>query len=87
MRDEMVRNYERYPFEEFFVPYTTTLRVNWPYEAGPSLIEKIPGVGDELIINPELESRLRDIGSWSLGPAFEKAHPALALLGDIRGKA
>jgi len=40
MRDRITRasNVSAYPFETFFVPYTTTLSLNWPYEHSQCLI-------------------------------------------------
>jgi len=40
MRDRIIRasNISAYPFETFFVPYTTTLSLNWPYEHAQCLI-------------------------------------------------
>lgn len=40
MRDRLVRaqSLSTYPFESFFVPYTTTLSLNWPYEPDQCLL-------------------------------------------------
>ena len=32
MRDKIIANQSAYPFENHFIPYTTTLSLNWPYE-------------------------------------------------------
>ncbi|KAL9127941.1 MAG: hypothetical protein Q9217_003277 [Psora testacea] len=76
MRDKMVRIYPSVPFDEFFIPYTTTVSVNWPYDSR-DVLRPTPGT-DELSINPIFEAHLRDLNNWSLGPAFAKAHPPLA---------
>lgn len=76
MRDKMVQMYPSIPFDDFFIPYTTTLSLNWPYEAHDTLLSK-EGT-EELSINPVFESHLRDLNNWTLGPAFAKAHPSLA---------
>ncbi|KAI9812884.1 MAG: hypothetical protein M1827_004402 [Pycnora praestabilis] len=76
MRDEMVQNYQDYPFENFFIPYTTTLSLNWPYEPTDTLLST--GDSEELMINPVFERHLRNLNNWSLGPAFAQAHPLLA---------
>lgn len=76
MRESLVRQYTSVPFDEFFIPYTTTLSLNWPYEARDTLLT-MPGT-DELSINPVFERHLMDLGNWSLGPAFARKHPALA---------
>ena len=93
MRDRLVADYEACPLENFFVPYTTTLSLNWPYEETDTLLNATPtsntssnkgnGNGNresgagDLIINPVFERHLRDLRNWSLGPAFAKAHPTL----------
>lgn len=76
MRDKMVQVYPTIPFDNFFIPYTTTISLNWPYESMDTLLT-IPGT-EELGVNPVFERHLRDIANWSLGPAFAKAHPCLA---------
>ncbi len=75
MRDKMVHTYQNYPFENFFIPFTTTLSLNWPYEDADTLLS-IPE-SDEFMINPVFERHLRNLQNWSLGPAFARAFPAL----------
>ena len=76
MREKLVRIYPSVPFDEFFIPYTTTVSINWPYEARDTLLT-VPGT-DEVAINPVFERHLLDLKNWTLGPAFAKAHPSLA---------
>ena len=75
MRDKMVYLYPDIPFDTWFIPYTTTLSLNWPYEPTDTLIS-LPD-SDELSINPVFERHLRNLNNWSLGPAFAKAFPML----------
>lgn len=75
MRDRMVHLYPSIALENFFIPYTTTLSLNWPYDPSDTLLSLD---SDELSINPVFERHLRDLNNWSLGPAFAKAFPALA---------
>lgn len=77
MRDKMVHLYPSIPLENFFVPYTTTLSLNWPYDPSDTLLSG-PDSSDELSINPVFEKHLRDLGNWTLGPAFAKTFPMLA---------
>ena len=77
MRDKMVRIYPSIPFDEFFIPYTTTVSLNWPYERSHEVLLRMTPGSPELCLNPEFERYLRDLGNWSLGPAFLKAHPSL----------
>ena len=76
LRDKLVSSYPLVPFDNFFIPYTTTLSLNWPYEPR-SILQPIPD-SEELALNPVFEEHLRDLKNWSLGPAFVKAHPILA---------
>ena len=71
----MVQIYPSIPFDDFFIPYTTTLSLNWNYEASDTLLCK-EGT-EELIINPIFEKHIRDLKNWTLGPAFARAHPSL----------
>jgi hypothetical protein len=77
MRDRLVRDYNPrdYLFDNFFIPFTATLSVNWPYEPTDTLLSSPDN--DELMINPVFERHLRRLENWSLGPAFAKAFPGL----------
>ncbi|OAX84419.1 hypothetical protein ACJ72_01225 [Emergomyces africanus] len=75
MRDRMVASYQDYDFQNWFIPYTTTLSINWPYEATDTLLTTSDS--EELIINPVFERHLRNLNNWSLGPAFARAYPGL----------
>lgn len=92
----MCELYPEISLDQFFVPYTTTLSLNWRYEERDTLLGGPPGVSgsggggggkegenngignwEECKINPVFERHLRDLGNWTLGPAFEKAFPKL----------
>jgi len=77
MRDRLVRDYNPrdYLFDNFFIPFTSTLSLNWPYEPTDTLLSSPES--DELMINPVFERHLRRLENWSLGPAFAKAFPGL----------
>lgn len=64
-----------FPFEEFFIPFTSTMRVNWPYEDMYVLLAS--PTGDELMINPVFEQHLGMLEHWTLGDAFDRAFPGL----------
>ena len=76
MRDKMVYLYPSIALENFFIPYTTTLSLNWPYDPSDTL-QSVPN-SEELLISPVFERHLRDLSNWTLGPAFAKTFPALA---------
>ncbi|KAL9017720.1 MAG: hypothetical protein Q9180_008750, partial [Flavoplaca navasiana] len=85
MRDRMCELWREISLDDWFVPYTTTLSLNWRYEDGDTLLSiggnangEGGGGGEELSINPVFERHLRDLSNWTLGPAFEKAFPNLA---------
>jgi hypothetical protein len=77
MRDRLVRDYNPhdYLFDNFFIPFTTTLSLNWSYEPTDTLLSSPEN--DDLMINPVFERHLRRLENWSLGPAFAKAFPGL----------
>lgn len=90
MRDILVRDYNPrdYLFDNFFIPFTSTLSLNWPYEPTDALLNSGAGNGNgtsglgfseegELLINPVFERHLRRLENWSLGPAFAAAFPGL----------
>lgn len=78
MRDRLVRSYNPrdYLFDNFFIPFTTTLCLNWPYEPTDTLLS-VNGEDGELVINPVFERHLRRLENWSLGSAFAGAFPGL----------
>ncbi|GES59245.1 bZIP transcription factor [Aspergillus terreus] len=82
MRDRVVMSYQDYSFENWFIPFTRTLSVNWPYEATDCLLST--GDDNELIINPVFERHFRNLNNWSLGPAFAEAYPNLVDTTKIR---
>jgi len=72
----------RVSFDDFFVPYTTTLSLNWQYPSDQVLIPAGSSNedGDDampLKMNPVFETHLRELGHWSLGTAFAGTHPGL----------
>ncbi|RHZ59592.1 uncharacterized protein CDV56_107411 [Aspergillus thermomutatus] len=75
MRDRLVISYQDYPFENWFIPFTRTLSVNWPYEATDCLLSTSDN--EDLIMNPVFERHFKNLSNWSLGPAFAQAYPQL----------
>jgi hypothetical protein len=79
MRERLVRTYDgpgTFPFDNFFIPFTSTLSVNWPYEDAYVLLAS--PAGNELMINPVFEQHLSQLSNWTLGEAFDRAFPELA---------
>jgi uncharacterized coiled-coil protein SlyX len=72
-------------FEDFFIPYTTTLSLNWTGEAADVFATPSPagssssGEGRDggSTLSAEFEAHLRDLRNWSLGSAFREAFPEL----------
>lgn len=78
MREKLIRDYpppDVFPFENFFVPLTSTLSVNWPYEDTDTLLQAPES--DELLLNPVFERHVRRLENWTLGDAFARAFPML----------
>lgn len=78
MRDKIIQLYNvtEYHFDNFFIPYTTTLTLSWPYDDTDTLLRSPDS--DELMINPVFERHLRNLDNWKLGDAFARAFPSLA---------
>ncbi|GAB1727988.1 hypothetical protein NU195Hw_g2954t1 [Hortaea werneckii] len=69
-------------FDEFFVPFSTTVSVNWPTSSGDVLVANSPHPGandgdvpENLTITPEFESHFRNLSNWSLGRDFVAKFP------------
>ncbi|KAI1460782.1 hypothetical protein F4805DRAFT_454227 [Annulohypoxylon moriforme] len=79
MRERLAAEYEtragEFLFENFFIPFTTTVSLNWPYEDTDTLLRSPDG--GELLINPVFERHLRRFENWTLGEAFDVAFPRL----------
>ncbi|KAK3293402.1 uncharacterized protein B0H64DRAFT_327048, partial [Chaetomium fimeti] len=77
MRERLVCIYQDgpFPFDHFFIPFTSTLSLNWPYE--DTLVLLASPTSEELMINPVFEQHICMLENWTLGPAFERAFPAL----------
>ena len=92
MRKQFCLSADKINFDDFFVPYTSTISINWPHAPDSVLLSrdrpsshaldpaaKGPAAdADSVVINPAFERHLYDLGNWSLGPAFRKQFPALA---------
>lgn len=88
MRDVLVREYnpQTYIFDNFFVPFTATLSLNWKYEDTDVLLWS-EGEGEgEAVINPVFERHLRRLENWSLGGRFRDAFPGLEGTFACRGR-
>ncbi|KAF3070991.1 BZIP transcription factor [Daldinia childiae] len=77
MREKLAKEYNpvEFLFDNFFIPFTTTISLNWPYEATDTLLQSPDG--NELLINPVFERHLRRFENWTLGESFDKAFPRL----------
>lgn len=63
-------------FSEFFIPFTSTLSLNWPYADSHVLVED-PDDPTSVKMSPGFESHLRDLRNWTLGSAFRDTFPGL----------
>ncbi|RMZ87074.1 hypothetical protein DV736_g5703, partial [Chaetothyriales sp. CBS 134916] len=86
MRDKMVANYQDFLFDNWFIPYTVAISVNWPYEPSDCLLKMPLGAaqGDaddaddaEVIFNPVFERHVRRLENWSVSPTVIDAFPTL----------
>lgn len=77
MRERLARGYNpaEYLFDNFFIPFTTTISLNWPYEQTDTLLQSPDGA--ELLVNPVFERHMRRLENWTLGTAFDDAFPGL----------
>lgn len=97
LRDACVQQTTPVIFDNFFVPFTTTLSLNWPYDPADVLVPRPPANlativagpdGEEQVysINPAFETHLRRLENWSLGSAFAEAFPEWKELVKIRDR-
>ncbi|KAI1844146.1 hypothetical protein JX266_009630 [Neoarthrinium moseri] len=76
MREKIAKEYNptQYLFDNFFVPFTATISLNWPYEETDALLM---GPDDVEMINPVFERHLRRNENWTLGEQFHRDFPQL----------
>lgn len=70
----------RIKFDDFFVPYTLTCSLNWPYPPSSCLHTvkaESPSGMSRSELNPVFEHHLRRLDNWSLGKQFSTAFPEL----------
>lgn len=87
MRDQLTRTENEVQLNDFFVPYTKTLSLNWPHPP-ETVLQHHPrpasragtdssSSSDTVTINPAFERHCRTLSNWSVGAAFRKAFPQL----------
>ncbi|UKZ81987.1 hypothetical protein TrVFT333_009768 [Trichoderma virens FT-333] len=78
MRERVIKaeNPELFYFDNFFLPFTSTFTVSWPYEEAHTLLRNPDS--DEIMINPVFESHMRNLDNWKLGKLFAESFPMLA---------
>lgn len=62
-------------FDNWFLPFTSTFSISWPYEEAHTLLRNPDS--DEIMINPVFESHMRNLDNWKVGRAFAEAFPML----------
>lgn len=63
-------------FEEFFIPFTSTLSLDWPY-LNEHVLSQDPDDPSSVKMNPAFEDHIRDLSHWTLGSRFRDAFPNL----------
>ncbi|PTB63836.1 hypothetical protein BBK36DRAFT_1180563 [Trichoderma citrinoviride] len=78
MRERVIKakNPDVFYFDNFFLPFTSTLTLSWPYEEAHTLLRNPDS--DEIMINPVFESHMRNLNNWKLGRIFADSFPMLA---------
>ncbi|KXT07758.1 hypothetical protein AC579_7072 [Pseudocercospora musae] len=80
VRRQLTLGGHKFKFEDFFVPFTTTLSLNWPLPQDCVLISipsSNPTQPAQLTLNPAFEHHLRSLENWSVGSLFSKTFPEL----------
>lgn len=75
MRDKVVLDWKQYTFDNWFIPFTVGLSVNWPYGPMDCLLS-MPG-NEDLVINPVFEKHILRHENWSVSPLLMDTFPAL----------
>ncbi|KPI44677.1 uncharacterized protein AB675_8765 [Cyphellophora attinorum] len=85
MRDKLVATYKDHPFELFFMPFTSGMSVNWPYDPTDCLIST--SEKEDPIINPVFERHIRRLENWSVAPILMEQYPDLQDTARVKAQA
>lgn len=80
MRRTLTTGKKEVKFEDFFVPFTTTLSLNYPYPEDCILTPRPsddPNEPSTLCIDPGFEHHVRKLVNWMVGEEFKKTFPEL----------
>ncbi|KAK0635073.1 hypothetical protein B0T17DRAFT_483130 [Bombardia bombarda] len=86
-REHIIRNYNvttNFTVDNFFIPFTSTISVNWPYQDTDTLLQS--PVGDELMINPVFERHIFRIENWTVGDDYVRTFPDQAPFCNVRSE-
>lgn len=76
MRDKLVTVYKDIDFNNFFIPFTAGLSVNWQYDPMDCLIAMGPD-NDDPIINPVFDRHIKVQNNWTVNSKFMREFPML----------
>lgn len=86
MRQAVITDWENndrsFTIDEFFIPFTSTLNLSWPYEETDTLL--MSPDGSEVMINPVYERHMSRLSSWTLGEAYARTFPRLVGTFNLR---
>lgn len=80
LRDAIIQSSPHPHFESFFIPYTTTLSVNWPYSPRDVLLpfadsdvgsKPLPTANQHSPDSDSATGRPNDESKWRMNPVFE----------------
>ena len=78
MRDVVIADHPNYPFENWFIPFTSGMKLDWPYEPTDCLLSAPNRDGDDgPIINPVFERHLMRLENWSVSSSLMETFPTL----------
>lgn len=77
VRDLLLDNPEKYPFQRFSDVYSRNVTVNWPFEAMDTVTGTSDGTPGDLVLNPLFEKHIRRLKNWTVSRYFETEFPEL----------
>ena len=82
LRDKVVIDHKNYNFDNWFIPFTIGLSVNWPYGPMDCLLSTAENA--DPVINPVFEKHIRKLDNWSVSPLLMETFPALKGTAPVR---
>ncbi|KAK1763982.1 hypothetical protein QBC33DRAFT_572924 [Phialemonium atrogriseum] len=76
VRDVLIENADKYPFEVFSEQYSQRVTVNWPFD----VLDAVSDLDNEAVLHSIFEKHIRNLKNWTVSAEFRGCFPEVASL-------